>query len=48
MDQEIREKISKWQYELGKILEMYALPGEAFDTVKDIYIEIEGVLGWGR
>ena len=45
MNQEAKEKLMKWKYELGKILETYALPGEAYDVVKDIYIEIEGVLG---
>jgi hypothetical protein len=44
VDQETREKISRWGYELGKILETYSLPAEAFDVVKDIYMEIEGVL----
>ena len=44
MDQETREKIRKWQYELGKILETYSLPLEAFDIVQGIYIEMGGVL----
>lgn len=47
MDQEMREKIQKWGFELGKILETYSLPLEAFDTIKDIYIEMEGAIYHG-